>query len=366
MKNFEIRNFYALFSVYFQALVCGVISFFLVFLIPAVLFLLLINKFNPFKKKFLYLAIFFLIGAFPLIIYNITSPWKETLKYLHREATTSSAWRFDISYRFSSFLSSLKGILFVNFYEQPYKKYMAFSVHFFSLIPRRFSISYISSMFNFFLLLLASLYFFFSHLRNIFSKNKRETGFYLFLYFAVFAILGYILSAESPASRHLVPLFFLIPVIYALFIHRIYLFSKLTGLMLIALLLFSSLASDLNITKNFLSHQNFWNGIVNFLFKNRIHFVETDYWIAYKLTFISDEKVIAVSSLGLFKFPRYLPYYKIVQNASLENKGFIIYSEDIDFKREVKSMLKSQNIKFRYKESNGIGVFYRLSKRGSE
>ncbi len=221
-------------------------------------------------------------------------------------------------------------------------------------------------MFNFFLLLIASLYFFFSGLRNIFSRNKRETGFYLLLYFFVFAFLGYILSAVSPAPRHLAPLFLVIPVIYALFIHRIYLLSKLTGLTLIALLLFSSLASDLNITKNFVTHQNFWNRIVNFLLKNRIHFVETDYWIAYKLTCISDEKIIAVSSLGPFKFPRYLPYYKIVQNASLENKGFIIYSEDMDFKREVESMLKSQSIKFRYKESNGIGIFYGLSKKGGE
>ncbi len=95
--------------------------------------------------------------------------------------------------------------------------------------------------------------------------------------------------------------------------------------------------------------------------RKKVYFVETDYWIAYKLTAISDEKIIAESSLGPFKFPRYWKYFNLVKDVQLENKGYIIYSDDRDFKKEVEDKLKEQYIKFRFTEYDGLGIFYKLS-----
>ncbi len=357
---FEQKFFYSLLGL-FSGLGLWCHLLFFVFLIPSILIILIKERFNIIKKKFLYFLIFFIAGVFPVILYNILSPYHESLKYIHWEATTSSPIRFDFIKRIESFYFSLKNLLILNFYEQPQQKFLAFSVHYFGKPSEKFSISSIFTKIHLYLLLMSFIYFTVFQILN-FLKNKEfkwKNG--LLLAFIILSILIYLLSAGPPASRHLSPLLFVIPIIYAFLIDEIFQRLKTLGAILLLLLLIPGLACDFNLTRNFVNHQKFWNGVINFLLCKQVYFVETDYWIAYKLTAISNERIIAESSLGPFKFPRYIKYLNVIRSANLKNRGYLIYSDDQDFKREVEKMLKEQNVKFRYKEHWGIGIFYHLS-----
>lgn len=362
---FEERFFYSLLGLFSGVgLWCHLLFF--VFLIPAIFIILTKERFNLVKKKFLYFLIFFIIGVFPVILYNIVSPYHETLKYIQWEATKTSPVRFDLVKRIESFYFSLKNLLILNFYEQPQQKYQAFSVHFFGIQSGKFSLSTIFTKINLFFLLIAFIYLIVIQGLNLLKNKKFSWKNGLLPIFAIFSIFIYLLSAGPPASRHFTPLLFAIPLIYAFFIEKVFLRSKAISAILLFLILIPSLACDFNLTRSFINHQKLWNGIINFLLQKEAYFVETDYWVAYKMTAISDEKIIAESSLGPFKFPRYTKYLHWVRSADLKNKGYLIYSDDQDFKSEVENMLKEQRIKFNYKEYYGIGIFYRLSRKSSQ
>ncbi len=238
---FKQKFFYSLLGLFSGlGLWCHLIFF--VFLIPAILIVLIRNKFNLIKKRFLLFLIFFIVGVFPVILYNIVSPYHETLKYIHWEATTSSPIRFDLTKRIESFYFSLKNLLILNFYEQPKQKFMAFSVHYFGTASEKFSLSSVFTKIHLFLLLVAFVYFIVLQVLNFLKNEKFKWNKALLPLFIISSILIYLLSAVSPAPRHLSPLLFAIPIIYAFLIDKAFSKLKTIGVILLLLLLIPSLA----------------------------------------------------------------------------------------------------------------------------
>ena len=178
----------------------------------------------------------------------------------------------------------------------------------------------------------------------------------------------------DPSGRYFLPITIILSIFGGISLVKFQNKLLVYGLFVITLIfyifaMFSSAMNKPGITTQFYApaqvDQSRLHELKDFLIKNGEFRGYTNYWVAYPLNFISDERIIAVPALPYhldFRFTsrddRYPPYHQEVLSSdkvfyiTTKNPALDIYLED-EFKKE--------NISFEYFEIGDYHIYYELS-----
>jgi hypothetical protein len=119
----------------------------------------------------------------------------------------------------------------------------------------------------------------------------------------------------SRVPRYLLPLYSTLPIFLALFLLRIKRVSSVLFVFLLAVVLGVNLLGIFHLHKNSVGDERGLQTFLSILKDRHIRYIDTDYWIAYTLTFASNEEVICSPNLGPFTEDKYPAYTQQVLNA---------------------------------------------------
>ena len=181
--------------------------------------------------------------------------------------------------------------------------------------------------------------------------------FYLLLYF-----LAYLFSGFSD-TQHLLPIYPFLAIVIALSFNY-FLSSQKTkqysimAIVLLCLIIFSSIISYISIIN--LGNKEDESNIINFLNENEIKYAYTTYFIKWKMTFQSDENIIA-SCDGLCPCNYRYPLYEEI--VSKQDKIAIILWDNSLLNAKLKDYIYEKNIIFNTFSINGKTAYYNFSEK---
>lgn len=118
-----------------------------------------------------------------------------------------------------------------------------------------------------------------------------------------------------PAARHLIPLCVSIPILISFILGDVYKrFSVLACGILVVLF-----AYNVHTVISAPSHHKDYSGLQTYLKENDFHYGFADFWLTYKLVFLSDESIILSPLYGVDRYPRY------THQVFDDNKPFYIF-----------------------------------------
>ena len=128
--------------------------------------------------------------------------------------------------------------------------------------------------------------------------------------FHVFAIVAPILFVASGAFidaqsyRYLMPLHAALPVVYAVGIDAVWRTNRIAGATLLSILVAVFVLQQVDWYRR-LEPDRETDTIINCLASSGIRAAYADYWLSYKLTFLTDERVIVAPTDGVDRYPPY-------------------------------------------------------------
>jgi hypothetical protein len=328
------RNYFIL------GLLCGLgmwTHFLIVFFLPPIfLFLFIKDQRFWWRWSILFFLLGLILGGLPLWVHNTIHPL-VTWHYL-----------WDSSGEGESFLTSLMDFFFYRFPE------------ILGLINNETS-KYYLPFFSFFLYLTylgVFLFLFLSRRKNfgglVKLKINQSSGLDLLLFFlllvpVIFALSGF---ASGHTSRHLMPLFVVLPILLAFFVEKIKSFSVSLAFFFLVLHLFSNsygtiirlpLISKSQVTQYQEARKDERNLFKFLKEKNIKHVYTPDYWISVRLTFDANEEIIFAQPVG----DRYPSHSDLIDRDP--RAAFLFQGDTKDFEETLKSFGGS------YKKSQVFG-----------
>lgn len=291
-----------------------IISYVLTF----IFFWFLKDKLFILRKSFTVFLIFTLVGIFPLLLWNVQNQW-DTYTFLTGEEKSSweSQW-LQFPTHFHDFLTQAFPIL-VGTHTQYAMTTIAGDFAYLVLGVYALSLGYTLWRYD---RSLSFLPFFGSpgnrgdKVTPLAERNREHLEIPLVL---TLVTVGLFCSSSfgvlSRVPRYLLPLYSTLPIFLALFLLRIKRVSPVLFIFLLTSVLGVNLLGIFHIHKNSAVDGRGLQTFLTILKDRHIRFIDTDYWIAYTLTFASNEEVICSPNLGPFTEDKYPAYTQQVLNA---------------------------------------------------
>ncbi len=299
------------------------------FIITSLIFLFLKFRFINIKK-YLLTAMYFALGCFPLILYEIFTNF-ATFSIIFSGEKFALNW-----IKFEWFFKKLGYLIFLN------------------------------SEFEFLSVILLVLSFMFIAIYSIKNKNFLPLNFYS-VFLLVFLIIYFSSSYSNKLLiRYLYPLYFAFPLFIFLpscFIRK-KLFRYLTCVLILVIVL---IPTNIHFYKNQIKIAKTENiqlkEIMNFIKKTGEKYWLSDYWGAYLLTCLAEEKIIVVS----YSVKRYFPYQLEYYNNRKKSNFLFIFDNSTRLNKIRKynaiilqKFLKKADIRFKKKKFDKALLIYSI------
>jgi hypothetical protein len=176
------------------------------------------------------------------------------------------------------------------------------------------------------LYLAAFSFLFFQFFRNIQKQSKKsvEWIFSLFL-IVVFGIFLLSTAIHAHPVRHLLPLCFITPFALSFFLSYIRFKSLYLSIILLCIFLFYNLHSVISAT----DEKKDYSGLQKYLIDKQMTFGFADFWLTYKLVFLSDERIILSPISGVDRYDKYT--HQVVQS----EKPFYLFDYSDENQKEM-------------------------------
>lgn len=213
-----------------------------------------------------------------------------------------------------------------------------------------------------------------------FSKNnkkiKMDTVFFMFL-IVILVVGGFVFSSfgVDPSGRYFLPIIFPLGLIFGY--GMCYFGNKIVHILALLVIMFQiygSVTSAIKkpyITTQFYSpaqvNHSEMKSLINFLTEKNELNGYTNYWVAYPLAFLSNERIIAIPELPYHPDLRYTArdnriekYDKIVEQSDTR---FFITTNNIPLDHLIIEKLSEQQIIFESKKIGDYQIYFNLSKK---
>lgn len=161
--------------------------------------------------------------------------------------------------------------------------------------------------------------------------------------------------SDLGTARHLLPLIVPLPILIALTLNSIFKkkrFFRYAILMLMLCLSLYSKISDKSVSRDY-------SQLFKFLQTNNLNFGVSDFWLSYKLVFLSDEKIIISPFFGVDRYDKYT--HKVIQS---DNKFYLFDSTIPNQKTQLEAFdenLLLSGLSYEKKEIDGFVIFHSLT-----
>jgi len=274
------------------------------YLLTFLFFWFLKDKLFIFRRSFVVFLLFFVIGVFPLLIWNLEHQWGTYAFFAGEEKTPMDSQLLQFPANLHNLLTQAFPIL-VGTHRQYDGVNLVGDLSYVVLGVYLLSFVYALGRYDRSLSSLLRL--------SLPPRPGLEIPIVLtFVIVLLFCVSKFGTLAQVP--RYLLPLYSALPLFLALLLLRIKKSSTVLFVLLLSSVLGANFLGILSIHENSRLKARAFQTFLHILQDRHIRYVSTDYWIAYRITFASNEEIICSPNLGPTPEDKYPAYTQQVQS----------------------------------------------------